>query len=225
MKIISVCNAGLYLEKNGFGLLVDGVERGAASFLPTPQRTMAEFRNRSSSYHNLQAFAFTHEHPDHYDAEMLASIPFAGSDNCFLPWRAGKESSFQAGPFAIRATAIPHMPFPGTIIHNYAFLINAGESGNILITGDSACDPQALSSFIGSFHITHCFLNHTYLSNENGRSWLSEMNPDHLYLYHVPEDPLDGIHKKALSVLRKESINFQNLILIDSYPTVLYNQD
>ncbi len=222
MKLMSVCNAGIYVESCGHGLLIDGLESGAASFLPTPRICLEEILSKTGEFRALKTFAFTHDHPDHYDEKMLA-LQNADERDIILPWKSTADQVFRTGPYTIRTGMIPHMPFPGLLERNYSMLIET-EEGCIYVAGDSECLPEMHSALIGDRRIDHCFINHTYLAHEEGLKWLIDLDPSCLYLYHVPEAPNDGIRKKAVSVFQKHENYFRKLILIDSYPMLLYNR-
>ena len=65
MRISRVSNAGVLLELDGVKILLDGFCTGHGSYLATP----ADLRERLF-LDPPDMLAFTHEHPDHFDAQM-----------------------------------------------------------------------------------------------------------------------------------------------------------
>ena len=65
MRISRVSNAGVLLELDGVKLLLDGFCTGIGPYMATP----AAMRDRLLA-DPPDMLAFTHEHPDHYDAQM-----------------------------------------------------------------------------------------------------------------------------------------------------------
>ena len=86
MRISRVSNAGVLLEFDGVKILLDGFCTGHGPYLATP----AHIRE-SLMANPPDMLAFTHEHPDHFDAQMAEQYhkqtlrPVLGPEN--LPFR------------------------------------------------------------------------------------------------------------------------------------------
>ncbi len=50
MKVSAICNAGIYLEENGYGLLIDGIERGGGPFLPLADSLFRDMKSKRSFF-------------------------------------------------------------------------------------------------------------------------------------------------------------------------------
>lgn len=86
MRVSRVSNAGVLLELDGVKILLDGFCTGHGPYLATP----AHIREGLLT-HPADMLAFTHEHPDHFDAQMAEQYhkqtlrPILGPEN--LPFR------------------------------------------------------------------------------------------------------------------------------------------
>ena len=85
MRISRVSNAGVLLELDGVKILLDGFAQAEGPYLATP----APIRDALMAS-NLDMLAFTHEHPDHFDAQAVQTYhkqtlrPVLGPEN--LPY-------------------------------------------------------------------------------------------------------------------------------------------
>ena len=224
MKVSAICNAGIYLEENGYGLLIDGIERGGGPFLPLADSLFLDMKCRSNLFSSLCALAFTHNHSDHFDRIMVKELSYLNRDDIFCPWElhAGLQKHF--GPFTVEAKEISHLPFDGTISHNYSLFISAESGKTVFIAGDSVIDSDSFLDLISGRPITVAFINHMLLCNPKGKAFLAAAKPDRICLYHLSVDPQGGIMKRAKSLYDSNKECYPCLLFADSYPMTILSE-
>ena len=124
MTVTLVCNCGLRIESCGSTLYVDAPNAEQPPFYRMPQPPVIDEKT---------FFAFTHQHPDHYDAEFLKNVP---SSQIFTP-------EFQPDcPFSVEFFPLVHTPLPADLMtEHFVLLVSDGEK-TLYVTADAAPDVQ-----------------------------------------------------------------------------------
>ena len=165
MELLRTANAGILLKMDGTSILLDGVCRAFGPYLGTPEGMALR----------ADAIAFTHEHPDHYDASY-----------------AEKNLRLLMGPQAFGYTkkvgnllveAIPTRHIGKADCPHMSFRITGSQS--LLFTGDASplCwkDEPQCDVLVAPF---------AYASTKNGFDAARRLGK-HIVIVHMPKPDMD----------------------------------
>ncbi|WP_027184422.1 MBL fold metallo-hydrolase [Desulfovibrio inopinatus] len=216
IDITLIANAGVMVEQNGTGLLVDGMHHeGGHPFSRVPQSEMASMRDSAPPFEHLDYLLFTHEHPDHftpgYVLEYLRHRPIQG---LLLPDETGGSADYADLLGHVRKQNIPHHTFglePGQTRHvrlaehlhitaigtlhmgpqyqdvrNDCFLV-ALNGMNILFTGDADHVAEYYENALHNVRLDAVFVNPIFYHNPHGQHIINTIfRPRHVIIYHMP---------------------------------------
>ena len=75
IKITLIATAGVLVEHNGVGLLVDGIHHESGHpFSMVPEDDLLFMRQGRGIFANLDYLLFTHEHPDHFTPKYVSQL-------------------------------------------------------------------------------------------------------------------------------------------------------
>lgn len=215
-KITLVANAGVLVEHNGIGLLVDGIHHEEGHpFSRVPETDMKRMRQGSGLFGNIDYLLFTHEHPDHFTPQYVSEhIQHRPVKGIFLPsesqgspslarlirqarelaiphWTLGLEPGetkrFElADDISITAIGTRHMGPQYKNIRNDCFLLTL--SGiNILFTGDADHVAEYFEDALAGVALDAVFVNPIFYHNPNGQEIINNIfRPRDVVIYHMP---------------------------------------
>lgn len=177
MFIYYLKNCGLYFTTNTDGILVDGLFEKYKNFDGLSDKMIQEILSKNPPFDTLHATLFTHNHPDHYNKELLEQCPFTRSDDFY------KLSSFE----------IAHLPSPADKTTHYVFFLTI-EQTTIFISGDA--NPVQCYRRLSKLDlpkVDYTFVNPFFLKVKPGKQFLNLLNAKQNFIYHLPTNPDDDI--------------------------------
>ena len=215
-EIFHTVNAGLYLWGANTGILVDGLHRGKAEgFSTTPPQILRQMEVGKGifSHSHLQGMLFTHLHPDHFNGAELSvaahNIPGAA---VYLPGlvktcpAALEHITFPVGNATVTAVPTTHDGALFEADPHCSFLIQLGEEC-VFIAGDGQPDEELarVVMTLCKAPITAVFMNVYQLASLKGRAFLRGVQPERIFLYHLPfpEDDTYSISALSEQLLRR----------------------
>lgn len=211
MQIFHSVNAGLYLQTGDANLLVDGIPCDAnTGFSPMPETLRRDMETGAGLFAHLSGLLFTHLHPDHFDPARLSSIraypsppPFYGpgldgSASC-TEYIAADMQRLSIGPWHILSVKTIHEGAVFSAVEHRSFLLQHGETG-ILVAGDAILGEREAALFQNyGPKINAAFLNPYQLLSPHGQAFLRYLEPESVYLYHLPFSEHDWLGCHALA--------------------------
>lgn len=216
ITITLVANAGVLIEHNGTGLLVDGIHHEPGHlFSRVAEQDLHLMRQGTGIFKNLTYLLFTHEHPDHFSPRyVLQLIHSRQIQGLFLPHTANgshelsllvQEARNRAIPlwelglspgktqqitlsYNLRVTVIGtrHMGPGYQTLRNDCFLITLAGK-NILLTGDADHVREYFKKPLANVDLDVLFINPIFYHNLQGQKIIHEIFcPRHLVIYHMP---------------------------------------
>lgn len=198
-SIFYMINAALYFYFNGTGILIDGVHEGhKKGFSSMPVRMDHDLRFHTGFFSDLRGALFTHLHDDHYDRRRLEYLmQFSGRLSVYGPQltvsnvRTERQTAGLLS-FTIENTRILSMAntHDGEIYrsepHRSFFLTSGKES--FFVAGDAVLRPYELSAIQDCLpeNVTAAFVNHFQAASVEGQEYLRRLNPERIFLYHLP---------------------------------------
>ena len=198
-RIFQTINAGLYLWREGCGLLVDGLHWGReAGMSELPGPIAEQLRTGRGLFAHMTGLLFTHLHTDHYDEGY---VRMALQDHPELPLYGPKLPGanvtaqevrpgvrrFSMGPAEVAAVETAHDGAIFRDMPHMSYLIRMdGES--LFIAGDAALEPEAgdLVRELYDTPVEGAFLNLYQIVSPKGQEFLRRLAPRRLFLYHLP---------------------------------------
>lgn len=224
LAITLVANAGVLVEYDGVGLLVDGIhhEKGHP-FSQVDETDLTRMRQGDYPFTQLDYLLFTHEHPDHCTPQrVLEHVRQRPVKGLFLP-DASQGSPQLAGLLDyLRRQSIPHRTLglaPGHTRHftlnedlrltvigtrhmgpqyqsvrNDCFLLSV-KNTNLLFTGDADYIADYFTAALTDVPVDAVFVNPVFYHNKNGQEIINTIfRPRHIVIYHMPFAPDDAMH-------------------------------
>ena len=223
-EITAVCNAGLLLRCGDSCILVDGISKSYLGFNGLSQTLYEELLQLRGLFSGLKAVIFTHTHPDHYDEERVMVLQQLHPE---LPVIVPDENTPPSGrillePFSVLYTETPHMPHTFTQVRHFTLFVRAGEE-SIYIAADAILDTGLHRALLQDVRPTYLAVNPVYLTMASTVSWLSDLRPRAILIYHVPTDVGDpsGMRRKAERSIGRCRMQLPPLLLPDRYPCSL----
>ena len=217
MRIFHTVNAGLYIEFQSGNILVDGIHRGAdVGLSDMPAVLLHDLEKREGIFRDVRNLLFTHLHPDHFDKERMLRFLKANAPEVYGPGL--KESTVQPVPLengfekitmnGITALAI-RAPHEGELfqkVDNRSYFLFP-EGSSVFIAGDSILSPHFADLFFGMVQhdVDYAFFNPYQLICKQTRSFLYQLRPKRLFLYHLPleKDDTYRLHSIARSAVKE----------------------
>lgn len=223
IDIRMVANAGVLVEHDGAGLLVDGIHReGGHPFSPVSEADLARMRKGESPFAHLDYLFFTHEHPDHCTpglvreqvrerpvrglllpgqqggspelARLLEGLQQQGVPYQTLGLPPGRTQRFElADGLSITALGTRHMGPQYRNVRNDCLLLS-WDGANLLFTGDA--DPVAdYYAALRDVPLEAAFVNPLFLHDARGREIITTLfRPRRLVVHHLPFPADDTLH-------------------------------
>lgn len=224
LKLTALCNAGVLLEYDGKSLLVDAIAHDFSGFTGLSSEEYYKILQSEPPYSQLCGVFFTHCHPDHFYRPGLEALQKDRLSCVFFVPDAKTFSSgcIQAGPFSVYYYETPHMPQNFSSVRHFVLLISAGKEW-VYFAADAVVDADLHRQILGNRALDYIFVNPVYLTNPSMRSFLCSLSPKHIFIYHIPSDPVgtNGIYRKAVRSVERYSVQLPPVTLIHIYPMYL----
>lgn len=200
MNLFFTVNSGFYLRSATFGILVDGIHRGEqVGFSPVPQSVRTALHTHAAPFDCPVAFLFTHTHPDHFDPEVLLTVPATsvyGPEVGSLPFQVigpGIRELFLPEGHAY-AFQVPHEGKAFSSVPHHALLLLL-DRRCLLLAGDGEFSPEIAQSMLEfcPHGVDAVCVNPYQLISPSTRTFLSVLRPKSVLLSHLPfpqDDPL-----------------------------------
>lgn len=223
IKITLVANAGVLVEYNGVGLLVDGIHHEEGHpFSRVSENDMKLMRQGYDIFANIDYLLFTHEHPDHFTPQYVSEhIQVRSVKGVFLPnksdgspdlalllnhvqklaipfWTLGLEPGDTkrfalADDLIVTAIGTRHMGPQYQTIRNDCFLLTLAGK-NLLFTGDADYVSRYFKNALAEVALDAVFVNPVFYHNPNGQEIINEIfRPRNLVIYHMPFEQDDTL--------------------------------
>jgi len=216
-----LCSAGLYLQYDGAGLLVDALNGPWAPYKQLPDETAARILAGENGFAGARGAVFTHRHPDHCRESLAEAFLRAHPGaQCFLPDERTPESlTLEIGPFTVECRSFVHTPIPYALVPHYVLYVTAGEK-SVYITADAAPDCARHRAILAGRRADAAFWNGQYLSYPETRQLMAEAARQN-YIYHLPEDPHNGVRRKCERNFARCAGELTTVSALTDYPTSL----
>jgi len=216
IKVTLVANAGVLIEHNDIGLLVDGIHHEPGHpFSPVSEIDMKHMRQGSDIFSNIDYLLFTHEHPDHFTPQYVAKhIRFRPVQGLFLPnggetsprlalllyqvqklniphWTLGLEPGETqrftiADDLTVTVIGTRHMGPQYATIKNDCFLLTLA-GRNLLFTGDADHVRDYFTDGLAGVELDGVFVNPLFYHHPSGQEIIHDIfRPRHVVIYHMP---------------------------------------
>lgn len=224
IDITLVANAGVLVEYDGRGLLVDGIHQEEGHpFTRVPETTLARMQQRHPPFADLHYLLFTHEHPDHFTPELVRrQVDCAPPDGLFLPGEQdaspaltgllahlrsagishrrlglapGQTRRFMLGDeLSVTAIGTRHMGPQYQHVSNDCFLLHLGDL-RVLLTGDADHVPAYYQDATWDGPLDAVFVNPIFFHHPDGQAIINDiLEPRHVVIYHMPDAATDTMH-------------------------------
>lgn len=216
-NIFHTVNAGLYLWNGTHGLLIDGVHDGyEEGFSLMPEFLYKNLQHHTGLFGHIDSVLFTHFHPDHFQPagyRWLTEIPDP-------PAVYGPGLLRRCSQIRCIAPSVFYIEMPGYQIYakdtlhecekfrdvrHQSFLIQS-ESEKIFVAGDAVLTLEDALEFQKACpgKITAAFFNLYQLASEEGYQFIKQMQPERVFLYHLPfkEDDRFNYRKLARQIVK-----------------------
>ncbi len=224
VDITLIANAGIYLQWNTIGILVDGLyNENGHPFSMVTESDMERMRQGQSPFEHLDYLLFSHEHPDHFTPDcVLKHIKQRPVQGLLLPDESTASPRFSHLLDHVRNQNIPHHTFglePGqtkittltgdlTItaigtrhmgpqyqdVRNDCYLISMGGM-HILFTGDADHVAEYYEEALSTVMLDAVFVNPIFYHNPKGQEIINTIfRPRHTIIYHMPFPEDDTLH-------------------------------
>ena len=216
IRITLIANAGILVEYNGIGFLVDGIHTADdPPFSRVPEADLAAMRQGVPPFTHLDYLLFSHEHGDHCSPPaVLAHIYARPVQGIFLPDTAHGSQELARLRRHILRLGIPHWSLglaPGTSrrivltdhvqvtvigtrhmgpqyqeVRNDCFLLEL-DGRTLLFTGDGDHVWDYYAPALSGKQLDAVFVNPLFYHHKKGQRILRELfHPRHVLIYHLP---------------------------------------
>lgn len=199
-KIYHSVDAALYFESDHTKLMVDGIHKGIkVGMSMMPEEMIRQMEQHSGLFKHLDALLFTHLHPDHFNRGMFETY-LKGCSNHVLAYGPDlyeNNVDIQSIGNRMKHFRINYETEVYTIntIHDgeeyrldlHESILLKMDDEVFFICGDAELFPEdaiCLNSFCD--HIDAVFANVYQIASKTGIECLYHLNPQKLYLYHLP---------------------------------------
>ena len=200
LKMTAVCNAGIYVEYQDSGLLIDGIASDYLGFTGLTEELYRQALGREALFRNLCGICFTHTHPDHCSPELVRQLHQRQPQLTVLQpdEKTPPKGCIQCGPFSVSYMETPHMPHTFEQVRHFVLLIHAGNE-TVYVAADAMIDAELHRTVLHDVNPDYIVINPVYLTVPSMVSFLAEKNPKAIFVYHIPADADDqtGMRRKA----------------------------
>lgn len=205
VEIIYIANAGLLIKGLEKKILIDGIHSFKPyGFSPVPDRVLDEIINGQGVYKDIDYILFTHFHKDHFNEKKLMAYCMINSPRLIVaPKNSEKLESLKTnkyyldsklweetvieedGEIKLMAYKTIHDGKEYINAEHYIYLINISNI-NILVMADTDFRYPELETMLSNKKINILIVNFLFLNNRKGRELIKKINPEELFIYHLP---------------------------------------
>lgn len=217
MKITLLCNCGLLIESGEDAVLVDAVNGPAMAFKALPEDEYRKMLTGEKPYEKMPGLYFTHRHLDHMDAKKVSALLTARNLAEDISPAPGVR---RTGSITVTSVLFPHTPVKTVVDRPHYVLLVEAEGKLLYITADADVDEEKHKQILNGRTVDAAFWNGQALSYPGMRELMRTACRKN-YIYHFPEDPQDGIYRKARRNLERYPEETAGVVLLNRYPTVI----
>ena len=196
MKIFHTINSGLIFNDGQSAVIIDGFHGGKGQGNSDSPDLLFQQAFATSLPEEL-SICFTHRHIDHYKHQsmkvFLSSCPNARvlyeeilycdsfpSRNKIIPCKVNSD-------FVMHAFSSAHQGPQSMQVPHYCYLISAGKK-KCFVCGDAVIDRKLVASVasVSGGSVDAAFVNVYHLGTEAERELLQALNPQKIFIYHLP---------------------------------------
>jgi L-ascorbate metabolism protein UlaG (beta-lactamase superfamily) len=225
LRIYHTVNEGLYIWNGKSGLLIDALHGGReAGFSATPDRYIQMMRKRQGFFGQSNDLLFTHTHGDHYDPQLVREFLEINPDSSI--YAPGLDSSnmqpvvleegigrLQIREYTIYVVTTEHDGKQYAGYPHVSYLI-CWEGQSLWISGDALLVPELaerIRQVSGQTRVDAAFVMIYQAGSKEGRTFLEQLSPERIYLYHLPYAEEDPYHYHRTAGLVVEKCKRKNL--------------
>lgn len=211
-----VANAGVLVEYNGVGILVDGIHHeNGHPFSRVSEEDLKLMRQGAGIFANLHYLLFTHEHPDHFSPQCVAQYidlskvkgMLLPNESCASPelavlldhvrqhdipcWTLGLAPGATkkielTEELVVTALGTRHMGPQYQTVCNDCFLLTVAGK-NLLFTGDADHVRAYFEHALAGVSLDTVFVNPIFYHNPHGQEIINTIfRPRDVVIYHMP---------------------------------------
>ncbi len=230
LKILTLANAGIYLEAGNRGILIDGVFRGReAGWSDLPPELYRKMLRKEAPFEKLTDLLFTHTHPDHYNADAVKRLYNEVLLSTFLPslvMTGGVRTvRMLLGDIHAAAVSTRHEGDAFTDVIHCSYLIQYRDKA-FWFAGDAELTEETANTVksLWNHKISAGFFNPYQFVNRQSAEFIRELPFEELYMYHAPYPEEDGFgyYVLAEAVMRSAGTKFPGLKQLHPGETLQY---
>ncbi len=225
-RILHTVNSGLYFYREGIGCLCDGLhsgkEEGFSAFLPALEH---DLKQKTGIFSNLHILFFTHLHPDHFDRTLLQTALSVSPDMLYItpkPEMCNTNCEFTDDGMAIVRVSDNITIYARKTIHDGAEYAEVPHNCYLVVFKDEAFfiagdarlhEEDAFIYKKYSSDITAAFVNVFQISSPERRQFIEVLQPQRLFLNHLPQncDDKNGLYMLANLLTKQLCGKFQHI--------------
>ena len=219
MTITFLENAGLYLQSQGCGLLVDAPNREKTLFDGIPQPVVDAMAAGEPPYDALCGMVFTHKHSDHYDKKRVRQLTDSRPNLTVFATNGATPPTGELtiGCYTIRYFTVPHSGAEFAEEYHRTFLISDGID-TIYVAGDSVWDKQYHLAILDGVKLTAAVWNPNFVSMAEGRELLQLAQKNYVNHFPIQSEAMSGIGRKCKTSFTRYPDELQTTTLVDALP-------
>ncbi len=209
MDVFHTINSGLVFSDKQSAVIIDGFHGGSGQGNSNTPDLLFQ-QDYISTLPDDISICFTHRHIDHYDRKFMQKFLSVCPDtrvlyeeiihDDVLPSRE-RAISIEVNPkFSIHAFSSAHQGPQSMQTPHYCYLVsNVGIK--YFVCGDAQLDRQLVTSVssISGGSVTAAFVNVYHLGTEAERKLLRALNPEVIYIYHLPWPEEDRFNYRRIA--------------------------
>lgn len=227
-RIFHTVNEGIFLKNRNVSILFDGIHNGTeVGCSDMPIGLLKNLEHGSGLFADLDGIFFTHLHIDHFEKQKAEAYVNSRKVFAYGPGWEKSNIHIQRIDEDVIKMRIHHMQiFAVRTVHDgerfvndvhVSYLVDTGEDAWVL-GGDAILNVREAEIFrkLTKHEISGVFVNVYHILAEKQTTFIQTLQPEHVYLYHMPfpEDDVNHlrmIKKAALKTYPAENPEVEEL--------------
>ena len=227
-RIFHTVNEGIFLKNRNVSILFDGIHNGTeVGCSDMPIGLLKNLEHGSGLFADLDGIFFTHLHIDHFEKQKAEAYVNSRKIFAYGPEWEKSNIHIQRIDEDVIKMRIHHMQiFAVRTVHDgerfvndvhVSYLVDTGEDAWVL-GGDAILNVREAEIFqkLTKHEISGVFVNVYHILAEKQTAFIQTLQPEHVYLYHMPfpEDDVNHlrmIKKAALKTYLAENPEVEEL--------------
>ena len=227
-RIFHTVNEGIFLKNRNVSILFDGIHNGTeVGCSDMPIGLLKNLEHGSGLFADLDGIFFTHLHIDHFEKQKAEAYVNSRKIFAYGPEWEKSNIHIQRIDEDVIKMRIHHMQiFAVRTVHDgerfvndvhVSYLVDTGEDAWVL-GGDAILNVREAEIFqkLTKHEISGVFVNVYHILAEKQTAFIQTLQPEHVYLYHMPfpEDDVNHlrmIKKAALKTYPAENPEVEEL--------------